>query len=109
MQKTKKIIPWTDCLRETWPIWVFKHLVPKSKMASTGGGIMTDGIICICHPVRGRSNVNIQSGTRWLDEYAKVIPDHVANLDTILHEKCIAYRDIKIRLPRKENGNQKIK
>jgi len=65
---------------------MFKHLVPKSKMAATSRRIMTDRIIGICNPVSCRRNIDVECGARGFYEDCEIVANEIPSFDTVLHE-----------------------
>ena len=78
-------------------VWVLKHLIPKTKMASSCGCIMTYGVVGIRYPVSCWSYVDIQSRCGGNNKYTQIVFDHVTSFYAVFHEEAIP-ADIKYNI-----------
>ena len=68
--------------------WVFWSIEPIPKMCWSRDRIMSEDIIRVRNPERGRDWVNIEKRGRFFRQNSQIVLDYIILFDTILEEKC---------------------
>lgn len=85
-------LPKVDSLRtdvgvEGRAIRMVVHPIPKPKVSTASGGVMSVRIVGVGHPISGRSDVIVEQARALFHEYDQVVLKHVACFDPILQEQ----------------------
>lgn len=84
---TQRNLLLADVVVEGRAVGVLVHAVPKPKVGSSSGGVVSDDVVGVGDPVRGGGDVVVEQTGALFDKHRQVVLQDVLRLDAVLDEE----------------------